>query len=232
MPIVLLALALPAPAADPGPAPAPESSKAPSGEQRVIEQRQPESKSPEAPAAKPEGQAKPDGTPKPDVPAGTPAKTREPTPPWPAGSTILKVKLALMADSRLFPYEIDVDLHGSEAVLAGKVSSQEEKLAATEVASRVGGVKSVSNLLEVAKGLHATLARKQDEIITQYVKDRFAKSKTLEAANFDVKTENGIVSLSGTTRFQVIVLEAAEAARQVPGVRAVHTDAVRVSAGD
>jgi hyperosmotically inducible protein len=48
------------------------------------------------------------------------------------------------------------------------------------------------------------------------------------AANFDVKTEQGVVSLSGTVRFQVIVLEAAEAARQVPGVKAVRTDKVRI----
>jgi hyperosmotically inducible protein len=80
----------------------------------------------------------------------------------------------------------------------------------------------------VVKDLPELITHKQDDIITRHVKDRFAKSATVTAANFDVKTEQGVVSLSGTVRFQVIVLEAAEAARQVPGVKAVRTDKVRI----
>jgi hyperosmotically inducible protein len=64
------------------------------------------------------------------------------------------------------------------------------------------------------------------------VRDRFEKSKTLQSVKFDVKTEDGVVTLSGTTRFQVIVLEAAQAARQIPGVKAVNTDGVRLVAGE
>ena len=89
-------------------------------------------------------------------------------------------------------------------------------------------MKYVSNKLEVVKELPEIIARKQDDFITRQVKDRFAKSATLTAANFDVKTEQGVVSLSGTVRFQVIVLEAAEASRLVPGVKAVRTDKVRI----
>jgi osmotically-inducible protein OsmY len=89
-------------------------------------------------------------------------------------------------------------------------------------------VKSVSNKLEVVKDLPDVIMHKQDDIITRYVKTRFAQSATVTAANFDVKTEQGIVSLSGTVRFQVMILEAAEAARQVPGVKAVRTDKVRI----
>jgi hyperosmotically inducible protein len=54
----------------------------------------------------------------------------------------------------------------------------------------------------------------------------------LEAAKFDIKTESGVVELSGKTRFQVIVLEAAEAARQVPGVKAVKTHTVRIEGAE
>jgi hyperosmotically inducible protein len=60
------------------------------------------------------------------------------------------------------------------------------------------------------------------------VKERFAKSATLKAAAFEVKTEGGVVTLGGSVRFQVFILEAAEAARQVPGVKAVKTDKVRI----
>jgi hyperosmotically inducible protein len=143
-------------------------------------------------------------------------------------SLILTVKLALLEDPRLFPYEIEVETGSDEVTLVGKVSTEAEKAAAAQIATTVPTVKSVSNKLEVVKELPELIAHKQDDIITRQVKDRFAKSATVTAANFDVKTEQGVVSLSGTVRFQVIVLEAAEAAREVPGVKAVRTDKVKI----
>ena len=143
-------------------------------------------------------------------------------------SLILTVKLALLGDPRLFPYEIEVEAGSDEVTLVGKVSTEAEKAAAAEIASMVPTVKSVSNKLEVVKELLEVITHKQDDIITRHVKERFAKSATVTAANFDVKTEQGMVSLSGAVRFQVIVLEAVEAARQVPGVKAVKTDKVRI----
>ncbi|WP_447975285.1 BON domain-containing protein [Nitrospira sp. Kam-Ns4a] len=143
------------------------------------------------------------------------------------------IKLALMADPRLLlPYDIEVTVDGSKAVLSGEVASQEETRAAMAVAQQVEGVKAVVSKLKVVPELARALARNRDETITKYVKARFKASTTLEAAAFEVKTEDGVVSLSGQTRFQVIVLEAAEAARQVPGVKAVRTEGVRLEAGD
>ena len=144
------------------------------------------------------------------------------------GSLILTVKLALFADARLFRYEIEVGEDGQNLMLGGRVSSEEEKGAATEVARSVSDGKTVVNKLDVDKDLPQALGKRQDEIISTLVKDRFAKSATLKAANFEVKTEEGVVSLSGAVRFQVLALEAAEAARLVPGVRAVKTDRIRL----
>ena len=155
-------------------------------------------------------------------------KEKEGTGKKTVSSLILTVKLALLEDPRLFPYEIEVETGLDEVTLVGKVSTETEKAAAAKIASTVPTVKSVSNKLEVVKELPDVIAHKQDDIITRYVKERFAQSATVTAANFDVKTEQGIVSLSGTVRFQVIVLEAAEAARQIPGVKAVRTDKVRI----
>ncbi len=143
-------------------------------------------------------------------------------------SLILTVKLALLGDPRLFPYEIEVEAGSEEVTLMGKVSTEAEKAAATEIASMVATVKSVSNKLEVVKELPEMIAHKHDDMITRHVKERFAKSATVTAANFDVKTEQGVVSLSGTVRFQVIIFEAAEAAREVLGVKAVKTDKVKI----
>jgi hyperosmotically inducible protein len=146
----------------------------------------------------------------------------------PLGSLILTVKLALLADARLFRYEIEVAEEGQNLALEGRVSSEEDKAGATEIARSVSDGKTVVNKLQVDKGLVQALGKKQDEIISTLVKDRFAKSATLKAANFEVKTEEGIVSISGAVRFQVLALEAAEAARSVPGVKAVRTDRVRL----
>jgi osmotically-inducible protein OsmY len=155
-------------------------------------------------------------------------KEKEGTGKKAVSSLILTVKLALLEDPRLFPYEIEVEAGSDEVTLAGKVSTETEKAAAAKIASTVPTVKSVLNKLEVVKELPELITHKQDDIITRHVKDRFAQSATVTAANFDVKTEQGVVSLSGAVRFQVIVLEAAEAARQVPGVKAVRTDKVRI----
>jgi hyperosmotically inducible protein len=143
-------------------------------------------------------------------------------------SLILTVKLALLGDPRLFPYEIEVEAGSDEVTLKGKVSTEAEKAAAAEIASTVPTVKSVANKLEVVKELLEVIAHKQDDTITRHLKEQFAKSVTVTAANFDVKTEQGVVSLSGTVRFQVIILEAVEAAKQVPGVKAVKTDKVKI----
>lgn len=161
-------------------------------------------------------------------PAESEGKEKDQTAKKPLGSLILSVKLALMGDSRLFRYEIEVEDDQQTVTLTGRVSAEEEKAAATEIAQAVPGVKAVVNKLAVEKDLAKTLLKKQDEILTGLIKERFSKSATLKAANFEVKTEDGVVQLNGTVRFQVIALEAAEAARQVPGVRAVNTEKIRL----
>jgi osmotically-inducible protein OsmY len=155
-------------------------------------------------------------------------KEKDPVVKKPLGSLILSVKLALMGDSRLFRYEIEAEDDQQTITLTGRVCSEDDKSAATEVAQAVQGVKTVVNKLALEKDLAKTLLKKQDETLTAMIKERFAKSATLKAANFEVKTEEGVVQLNGTVRFQVIALEAAETARQVPGVRAVNTEKIRL----
>ena len=184
---------------------------------------------PSKPATEAKPQSQPPPTIKTDVPPAEPeSKEKDSVVKKPLGSLILSVKLALMGDSRLFRYEIEVGDDQQTVTLTGRVSNEEEKTAAMEIAQAVPGVKIVVNKLAVEKDLAKTLLKKQDEILTTLIKERFSKSATLKAANFEVKTEDGIVQLNGTVRFQVIALEAAEAARQVPGVRAVNTERIRL----
>jgi len=142
----------------------------------------------------------------------------------------LTIKLALMADPLLFPFDIEVEMDNHKAVLSGNVPTEEEKTRAADIVKKIDGVDSVVNKLTPSPALRATLAKKQDETIAHLVRDRLARSETLKAVGFDVKAENGVVLLSGKTRFQVIALEAAEAARHIPGVRAVNTSGVQIIA--
>jgi hyperosmotically inducible protein len=167
-----------------------------------------------------------------DTAAGERQKPAEPEAKKAIRSSMVTAKLALLADPRLFPYEIEVDAKDKDLVLLGKVSQESEKRAATDIVRCLEGVHAVENRLKVESDAAHGLVAERDKMLTQLVKDRFEKSKTLQSVKFDVKTEDGVVTLNGTTRFQIIVLEAAQAARQVPGVRAVNTDAVRLAAGE
>ncbi|MBL8044613.1 MAG: BON domain-containing protein [Nitrospira sp.] len=167
-----------------------------------------------------------------DPAAGDRQKAAEPEAKKPVRSSMVTAKLALMADPRLFPYDIEVDAKDKDLVLLGKVGQESDKRVATDIVRCLEGVHAVENRLKIEADAAHSLLGERDKIITQLVKERFEKSKTLQSVKFDVKTEDGIVSLTGATRFQIIVLEAAQAARQIPGVRAVNTDAVRLVAGE
>jgi hyperosmotically inducible protein len=163
-------------------------------------------------------------------------KAEEPKPEEPAKKPVtslnLAIKLALMADPQLFPLDIEVEMDKGKAMLSGSVPTEEDKAKIGEIAGKIDGVETVVNKVTVTPALKDKLAKKQDESIAHVVRDRLSRSETLKAVGFDVKSENGIVYLSGKTRFQVIALEAAEAARQVPGVRAVDTAGVQLVAKD
>jgi len=213
-----------------GPVPAPPPKPTEAKPTKPAEQPKEQSKSSDK-ASEPKVSETKNGSSEP-APSPKPADTKAAEPAKPPPTPIVSIKLALMADPRLFPYDINVDMNGEVATLSGKVGSEAEKTSATEIAQASEGVKSVTNNLEIAKDLPQVLTRKKDEVITQYVKDRFGKSKTLESSHFEVKTEDGIVLLSGKTKFLVIALEAAEAARQVPGVKAVKSDGIHLEGAE
>jgi len=156
------------------------------------------------------------------------AKADHPLQKRPLGSNILTVKLAMMGDLVLFPYDIEVAMDGGKAVLSGKVATDVDKRRAEEIARHLDPVDTVVNKLEVVKDLGPALARRHDQVLVQLVKDRFDRSETLKTARFDVKCDQGVIYLHGTVRFQVFALEAAQAARQVPGVLAVDTSNVQL----
>ncbi|MCC7213351.1 MAG: BON domain-containing protein, partial [Nitrospira sp.] len=192
------------------------AAKAKESEHKVKE-AEPKSKEPESKAKEPDAAAE---HPCPTVPhaaevkpaaetqappgepgAGERPKAAEPEGKKPIRSSMVTAKLALMADPHLFPYDIEVDAKDKDLVLLGKVSQESDKRVATDIVRCLDGVHAVENRLKVEQDAAHGLFAERDKIITQLVKERFEKSKTLQSVKFDVKTEDGIVTLNGATRF-------------------------------
>ncbi|HEX5549204.1 MAG TPA: BON domain-containing protein, partial [Nitrospira sp.] len=97
------------------------------------------------------------------------AKTEEPKPEEPAKKPVtslnLAIKLALMADPQLFPFDIEVEMDKGKAILSGSVPTEEDKAKVAEIAGKIDGVDTVVNKLTVTPALKDKLAKKQDESI-------------------------------------------------------------------
>lgn len=146
-------------------------------------------------------------------------------------SRILTVKLAFKAEPRLFSHDLEVEETSQGLRLSGTVGTEADRLLAEHIARSAAGALSITNDLTIDPAVRQEVARRRDAFITRQVEQAFAKSTTLSAANFAVTTRDGIVFVRGATRFQVLLLEAAEAAAGVPGVKAVNTQQVRLTAG-
>lgn len=146
------------------------------------------------------------------------------------GSPSLTLKLAFMADPRLFPYDIECHVQEKSVELKGTVSREDEKAFAELLTKNLMEGKKIISHIDVQPSFSANRQKVLDSRLTDLVRERFSKSQTLREADFEIVTIRGVVSLSGRTRFQVIALEAAQTAREIPGVIAVRTDNVRLEA--
>ena len=136
------------------------------------------------------------------------------------------VRMHLLADAELPGLEIDLDSWDGVVTLFGIVSSQDAKADAEADALKVDGVKRVVNELQVvARSNQQAVAASDDEL-------QRAVRRALDQHEFrDVGLEvrNGVARLTGTVPTGARGLEAAIAARSIPGVRAVEDD-LRLSA--
>jgi hyperosmotically inducible protein len=132
------------------------------------------------------------------------------------------VKMRLVADARTPAMDVNVDTMNGKVTLFGMVPTAEAKTAAEENAHKVGGVKSVSNQLQVVPAEKQDAVQAKDEDVQQRVKDTLARTDDLKGVTVEV--QNGVARLSGTVSSQEDRLQAAVAARTTSGVRAVSDD--------
>jgi hyperosmotically inducible protein len=134
-----------------------------------------------------------------------------------------KTKIALFADERVKGREVSVDtMKGGVVHLRGKVDSTEAKAAAEEIAKGIEGVQSVKNDLQVVAPAARKMVDTKDADIDKAVKARLAKDAQVKKV--DVRTDAGVVTLTGEVPNIVASAKASEMARNVTGVKSVKNE--------
>jgi hyperosmotically inducible protein len=135
-----------------------------------------------------------------------------------------KTKIALVGDGRVKGRQINVETKKAVVMLRGKVDSDEAKTAAEETAKGIDGVKSVKNELQVVPPAKREAVEEKDDAITERVKREINKDAKLKKADIDVKTNAGVVSLSGEVPDINTSAKASWTAWKVVGVKSVKND--------
>jgi hyperosmotically inducible periplasmic protein len=141
-----------------------------------------------------------------------------------------KTKIALFADERVKGTQVSVDtMKGGVVHLRGKVDSAEAKAAAAEIAKGIEGVQSVKNDLQVVAPGTRKMVDAKDEDIDRAVKARL--SRDAQVKSVDVRTDAGVVTLTGEVPSIVAAAKASEMARSVAGVKSVKNELTVRQAG-
>jgi hyperosmotically inducible periplasmic protein len=133
-----------------------------------------------------------------------------------------QTKTALFADERVKMTQISVETAKGVVHLRGKVDSAAAKSAAGDVAQEIEGVKSVKNDLQVVAPAARQAVDANDKDIAKAVETRFGKDSQLKKV--DVRTDAGVVTLTGQVATIGASAKASEMARGVPGVKSVKNE--------
>jgi hyperosmotically inducible protein len=133
-----------------------------------------------------------------------------------------KTKISLFADERVKGTQVSVDTTKGVVHLRGKVDSAEAKSAAGEITQGVEGVKSVKNDLQVVAPTARKAVDASDSDIAKVVGTRLSKNTQLKKV--DVRTDAGVVTLTGQVPSIGASAKASEIARGVPGVKSVKNE--------
>ena len=132
-----------------------------------------------------------------------------------------KTKIALFADPRVKGREINVETKAGVVMIRGKVDTDEAKTAAAEIAKGIDGAASVKNELQVVARSQRETVEDKDDVITSHVKHQL---KGIKHSNIAVKTNAGVVSLTGDVDTIMNSAKASWKAWRVNGVKSVKND--------
>jgi hyperosmotically inducible protein len=133
-----------------------------------------------------------------------------------------KTKIALFADDRVKGREVSVETQKGVVYLRGKIDSEMAKTSAAEIARAIEGVKDVKNDLQVVAPSVRKTVDADDKQITKAVESRFKQDAQLK--KIDVRTDGGVVVLTGEVPNISVSAKASEMAHRVDGVKAVKNE--------
>jgi len=134
-----------------------------------------------------------------------------------------KTKAKLIADKRI-TRAVSVETHTGVVTLRGKVASAEEKQVAEQVVHGTDGVKAVRNALQIVPDTQRTTVDARDKDIKKSVKARIEKDAMLKDSDIAVRSDNGVVTLTGSVSDARASARANELARGITGVRFVRNE--------
>ena len=151
-----------------------------------------------------------------------------------------EVKTKIAADTRLQGSDVHVQTDNGVVTLTGSANSGSAKDAAEELARNVSGVHSVNNELTapnaanevgatVRHAAHRTAEVVSDTTITTKLKAKFDTDSQTKGSHVDVKTDNGVVMLTGTVVSNSQKAHLVHVARATSGVKQVDTSALTLA---
>lgn len=135
-----------------------------------------------------------------------------------------KTKIALLADGRVSGTRINVETKGGSVTLRGKVETMDAKGAAEQIARGIDGVREVKNELAIVPASKRKLVDAKDDYIVAEVDKRLKRDPMLKTAKITVRSDAGMVTLSGQAPGLMASARASELADEVEGVRTVKNE--------
>jgi osmotically-inducible protein OsmY len=146
-----------------------------------------------------------------------------------------RIQAALLLHRDLHLVRTQVDVDSGVATLRGEADSEAQKQLATDFVKDLDGVARVDNQMTVA-GAHPRRKeirkRIDDASITAQIKLALLFNRSTSALKTKVRTENGVVTLTGTARSKAERDLVGRIARNVEGIRAIRNKVtIRSGAG-
>jgi len=135
-----------------------------------------------------------------------------------ANAVYENIRFALNTDSELNKFNISIAVKNGIVILSGDVKTAYEKTHAANIASRIKGVRKVTNQIKVN-----ALARYDDPTLKRQIKSRLAHNGQTQwiADQIELQVSDGMVTLSGFVDSWEECTEAAYVAALTDGVRSV-----------
>ena len=145
----------------------------------------------------------------------------QPAGPGQSQQQIAQIQLRLQKNPDLKNNPIGVSVNNGVATLTGTVDTQAEKSDAARLAL-VGGIVGVDNRLDVgSKGIREAVS---DSGVTAKIKGQLIADEMTRFSDVSVKTNNGVVTLTGSVPDEEALKQVLSVASSAPGVTRVEND--------